>query len=39
VLPQTRKSSDAGRHKILSGHVKTGQRWSWQKRPTEMARN
>src|SRR5215469_4904933 len=24
---------------ILSGHVKTGQRWSWQNRPTEMARD
>ena len=23
----------------LSGHVKTGQRWSWQNRPTEMARD
>jgi len=23
----------------LSGHVKTGQRWPWQNRPTEMARD
>lgn len=23
----------------LSGHAKSGQRWSWQKRPTEMARD
>ena len=24
---------------VLSGHVKSGQRWPWQNRPTEMARD
>jgi hypothetical protein len=24
---------------ILSGHVKTGQQWPWENRPTEVARD